>query len=509
MKLAELFNALGKDAIIPELDPEKEALDITHDSRRVRPGVVFVALRGFHADGHRFIPDAIERGAVAIVAEHGHGHDSTAVPVITVKDSREALALLARAFFRRPSERLKLVGITGTNGKTTTSYITKSIIEADGQLVGLIGTIDYRIGTKVYPAPNTTPESVELQRLLHEMVEAGASYCVMEVSSHALELGRTRGCVFEAGAFTNLSPDHLDFHKDMDSYFRAKLKLFTGLGADKTAVVNIDDVRSKEIIRMTKARVLTFGMSDEADVRPVGKIQHGIDGISFRMKTPRGIVDVKSALIGKHNVYNILAAAGLGISLGLGLDTISRGIKEMKQVPGRMERIDEGQDFGVVVDYAHTEDALMRLIEAVRDAASGRVITVFGCGGDRDRTKRPNMGRAAIEGSDLVIVTSDNPRTEDPLLIIADIEAGMREKGVRIENIDLENLSKADKTPYMVIPDRRSAIEAAIKAARKGDVVVLAGKGHEDYQIIGNEKLHLDDREEARNAIRKIMLERN
>ncbi len=506
MKLGRLLNVLGKEAPLPHnMDPECEVGDITHDSRQVAPGSIFVAVRGFNADGHRFISQAVERGAVCIVAERGAGIGALNRPVVLVDDTREALSLLALEFFGRPSERLKLIGITGTNGKTTTSYLTKSAIEAAGGMAGLIGTIDYRIGDKVYPAPNTTPESIELQRLLSGMLEAGASHCVMEVSSHALELGRTKGCVFEAAAFTNLTQDHLDFHKDMESYFRAKLRLFTGLAKDKTAVVNMDDPRSGRIMASTQARVITFGMSEDADVRPEGMVEHSLDGLAFRMKTPIGPIDIETRLVGRHNVYNILAAAGISIALGLRSDDIYRGIKNMQQVPGRMEKIDEGQGFGVIVDYAHTEDALVRLLEAVREMSVSRVITVFGCGGDRDRSKRPKMGRVAINASDLVILTSDNPRSEDPLSIIAEIEEGMKDKGTRLEGPPISDKTEDGRTPYLVIPDRRAAIETAMKIARQNDVVVLAGKGHEDYQIVGHERLGFDDREEARRAIRKAL----
>lgn len=501
MKLGELVKALGDEVVLSADVPDREVLGIAHDSRQVGPGTVFVAVRGFYADGHRFIPQAAAKGALAVVAEHTE--DRTSIPVILVRDTRIALARLAAAFYNRPSEKLKLVGITGTNGKTTTSYLAKSIIEAASRTAGLIGTIAYRIGERVYPALNTTPESLDIQRLLSEMEAAGAGYCVMEVSSHALELGRTAECIFEVAAFTNLTQDHLDFHKDMESYFKAKLKLFTGLGPDKYAVVNIDDPRGQNVIRATQARVIAFGMSSPADVRTVGEIGHGINGLSFDVLTPSGRARIESPLIGRHNVYNILAAIGIGVALGFDMDSIYRGIWSMKAVPGRMEKVDEGQDFGVIVDYAHTEDALIRLLEAVRDVAQKRVITVFGCGGDRDRTKRPKMGAAAMRGSEIVIVTSDNPRTEDPLAIISEIEAGMKGLGHRAGPGSLHATETAGRRLYAVIPDRHEAIQTAIQIAGPGDVVVLAGKGHEDYQIIGDSKFHFDDREEAREALKK------
>jgi UDP-N-acetylmuramoyl-L-alanyl-D-glutamate--2,6-diaminopimelate ligase len=504
MKLGELLTVLKSEAALPPEGLDREVLDIAHDSRKVRPGSLFVAVRGFHSDGHQFIPQAVQQGAAAIVAEGSHNDAvSRETPLIVVDDSRQALALLAAAFYGHPSQKLTLVGITGTNGKTTTTYLIKSIIEAAGRKAGLIGTIDYRVGDKVYPAPNTTPESLDLQRFLAEMVGLGVDSCVMEVSSHALALGRTVGCEFAAAGFTNLTQDHLDFHESMRAYFRAKLLLFAGLSPDASAVINIDDARATEIIGATRAKVLTTGFSERADIRPSGSIGHGIRGLSFFVATPSGTISVESPLVGSHNIYNILSAIGIGTALGFAGDVIARGISAMQAVPGRMEKVDEGQSFGVVVDYAHTEDALVRLLEAVREITAGKVITVFGCGGDRDRTKRPKMGTAAVNGSDIVIVTSDNPRTEEPLSIIGEIEKGMEAAGVRMPVRDLMSADAPGKTPYCVIPGRHEAVAAAINMAGIGDVVVLAGKGHEDYQIIGDRKIHFDDREVARQEIRR------
>jgi UDP-N-acetylmuramoyl-L-alanyl-D-glutamate--2,6-diaminopimelate ligase len=506
MKLSDVMAVVAGTATLPSDQQGREVLEIVHDSRKAKPGSLFVAVRGFHSDGHQFIQDAVQQGAAAVIAESWKG-PQTDTPVILVPDSRVALARLADAFYGHPSRRLKLIGITGTNGKTTTSYLVKSIIEAAGHVSGLIGTIDYRIGDRVYPAPNTTPESLDLQRLLAEMVERGAGYCVMEVSSHALALRRTEECAFEAAAFTNLTQDHLDFHGDMDSYFHAKLALFTGLSSKASAVINLDDARASEIIRATKAKVITAGLSERADVRPSGDIGHEITGLSFPVVTPSGTLKAKSPLMGRHNIYNILSAIGIGTALGFTLDNIALGIKNMKAVPGRMEKVDEGQSFSVLVDYAHTEDALVRLLEAVREVAPKRVITLFGCGGDRDRTKRPKMGRAALIGSDIVVVTSDNPRSEDPSAIIREVEAGMAEAGVRMSSTDTYREAAKGKKSYFVIPDRGEAVETVVRMALPGDVVVLAGKGHEDYQIIGDTKIHFDDREAARAAILKYRRE--
>lgn len=501
MKLGELLTAINRADALPIDRRSREIGAIAHDSRKVTDGTLFVAVRGFHSDGHQFISQALDLGAAAAVAEEGA--ETTGVrtdAVVRVPDTRRALADLAAAFYGHPSRRLRVVGITGTNGKTTTSYLIKAVIEAAGHHAGLIGTIDYRIGDRVYPAPNTTPESLELQALLAEMVDAGAGYCVMEVSSHALALGRTAGCRFETAVFTNLTQDHLDFHQDMESYFQAKLLLFTGLEPDKTTVVNGDDPASGEIIGKTRARAITYGLTGAPDIHPAGAIAHGIEGISCDVETPRGIVRVASPLVGMHNLYNILAAVGAGVALGIDGPAISRGIERMRAVPGRMEKVEEGQPYGVVVDYAHTEDALARLLDAVREVATGRVLTLFGCGGDRDRAKRPKMGAAALRGSDIVIVTSDNPRTEDAQKIIAEIETGMAD-GSRVADASVPGM--AGGKPYFVVPERSAAIDLAISLALPGDVVVLAGKGHEDYQIIGERKHHFDDREEARTAIRK------
>jgi UDP-N-acetylmuramoyl-L-alanyl-D-glutamate--2,6-diaminopimelate ligase len=502
MKLGELVRTLERPSTPMRDRLDGEVLDIAYDSRKVRPGSLFVAVRGYHSDGHQFILQAVQKGAVAIIAEHAGGPADEGAPQIIVEDSRRALALLAAAFYGHPSQRLSLIGITGTNGKTTTTYLVKSIIEAAGKTAGLIGTIDYRVGDKVYPAPNTTPESLDLQRLLAEMVGFGATHCVMEVSSHALALGRTLGCRFAAAAFTNLTQDHLDFHETMDAYFRAKLGLFTGLSSEHHAVINLDDSRAAEIMREAKAKIITTGMTDQADIHPCGTVQHGINGLAFDAATPAGPVAVESPLVGWHNIYNILTAIGIGTALGFDAQIIARGIKNMKAVPGRMEKVDEGQPYGVVVDFAHTEDALVRLLEAVREIATARIITVFGCGGDRDRTKRPKMGAAAISGSDVVIVTSDNPRTEDPVDIIREVERGMRD-GMKMTSSDTTPVAATGKKPYYVIPDRQAAVAAAIGMAKPGDVVVLAGKGHEDYQVIGDTKIHYDDREVARKEIQK------
>jgi len=504
MKLGDLLRALNGETILPEL-LEKEVLDITHDSRKVKPGFLFVAVRGFHSDGHQFVPQALQQGAIAVIAEeYAPNAGSVATPIIRVRDSRAALARISDVFYGHPSQRLKLIGITGTKGKTTTSYLVKSIIEAAGHETGLIGTIEYRVKDRVYPAPNTTPESLELQKLLAEMVGVQAAYCVMEVSSHALALGRTDGCIFETAVFTNLGQDHLDFHKDMESYFQAKRPLFANLASDRTAVVNTDDAMASGIIGSTRAAVITCGMSEKADIHPLKPVNHSINGLAFAVQTPIGTVVAKSPLMGSHNVSNILSAIGVGVAQGFSPDAIARGIAGMKAVPGRMEKVDEGQSFAVFVDYAHTEASLASLLEAVREVTQGRLIALFGCGGDRDRAKRPKMGAAAAQGSDIAILTTDNPRTEDPLVIIAEIEGGMAATGVRVSSLAEAQRGLPGKTPYLIIPDRADAIASAIMLAKPGDAVVLAGKGHENYQIFGDKKIHFDDRESARAVLRRM-----
>jgi UDP-N-acetylmuramoyl-L-alanyl-D-glutamate--2,6-diaminopimelate ligase len=507
MRLGELLNVLEGRTALPRDAQDREVRDIVYDSRKVTPGSLFVAVRGFHSDGHQFILQALRQGAIAVVAEQKSSAEAEGAPLIVVDDSRKALALLADAFYNHPSEKLKLVGVTGTNGKTTTTYLVKSIVEAAHGTAGLIGTINYLVGGKIYPAPNTTPESLDLQRLLSEMTGLGAGTCIMEVSSHALALGRTVGCRFAVAAFTNLTQDHLDFHETMDSYFAAKQLLFKDLGPGAYAVVNSDDARAADIVAATRAQVITTGLSTRADVRPLAEIRNGIHGLSFDIATPLGKTSIESPLVGRHNVYNILTAAAIGVALGVGTKAIAEGVKAMQAVPGRMEKVGEGSPFGVIVDYAHTEDALNRLLEAVREIAVGRVITVFGCGGDRDRTKRPKMGRAAARGSNIVIITSDNPRTEDPLTIIREIEDGMTSSGIKVATPDAASKENTGKTPYLVIPERRDAIKAAVSMGKPGDVIVLAGKGHEDYQIIGEEKVHFDDREAAREELCKITAE--
>lgn len=471
-----------------------EIKGIAYDSRLVGKGFLFVAVRGFAADGHDYINNAISRGAVAIVTDEAAGINITEQLIshnelthITVSDSRKTLALLSAAFYDYPSNSLPLIGITGTNGKTTTSYITKSILEAWGKNVGLLGTIQYIIGGRSINSLRTTPESLDIQRYLREMLDNNADYSVLEVSSHALMLDRVEGCSFKAAAFTNFSQDHLDFHQTMEEYFSAKSKLFSHLRQDGSAVLNNDDPMLRRLASELECNVITCGLEDGAMIRAENIKEDAVrKGISFDVYTPKGKFPVESEFIGSFNVYNLLIAIGIAYSLGISEEIIQRGIREAKPAAGRFEQIDEGQEFLCIVDYAHTEDALRKAIEEARKITEGRIITVFGCGGDRDRTKRPLMGEAASELSDVVIVTSDNPRTEEPMGIIREILQGMK------------------KDNYTVQPDRAEAIQMATAEAKRGDTVLVAGKGHEDYQEIQGVMYTFSDKEVLKKAIKSL-----
>lgn len=501
MNLPELIRAVAAHAPFDVLLPRADGLATTpvsavaYDSRTVSAGTVFVALRGVHADGTAYAKDAIARGAVAVFAESSVPA-GVQVPWLEVTDARLALAALAAEFYGRPSEQLTLVGITGTNGKTTTSYLLASIFEAAGIKCGRIGTVGYRIGNREFDAARTTPEAPELQRLLRDMVSQGCGACVMEVSSHALALGRADHLRFASGIFTNLTRDHLDFHGDMEEYFIAKRRLFELLPDGAVAITNADDRRGAQFAAAAR-RPVTYAIDAPADVRP-GPIHFSLDGLSFEARTPRGTLHLKSPLVGRPNAYNILAAAASAMALDVPFSAIENGISRLTNVPGRFQVVSEpGDDVRVVVDYAHTDDALKNLLETARPLASGRVITVFGCGGDRDKTKRPLMGAVAARLSDLVVVTSDNPRSESPEQIIDDIKRGIVLPADRVGP-----KGQGPKAPVcLAIADRKLAIERAVREARGGDLVLVAGKGHEKYQVIGERTLPFDDVEVARAAL--------
>jgi UDP-N-acetylmuramoyl-L-alanyl-D-glutamate--2,6-diaminopimelate ligase len=500
MMLGDLLRELAAHpafgAVLPPAGADAAVTSVTYDSRQASPGTLFVALRGQQADGTAFAKDAIGRGAVAVVAE-APPPAGKRVPWIQVPDARLALAVLAAAFHGHPSQELTLVGITGTNGKTTTSYLLASVFEAAGVRCGRIGTVGHRIGDREIDAARTTPEAPELQRMLREMVARGCGACVMEVSSHALSLRRADALHFWAAIFTNLTRDHLDFHSDMEEYFLAKRRLFELLPPDGVAIVNMDDRRGADVAAVVQ-RPVTYAIDGPADVRP-GPLSFSLDGLQFEVRTPRGTLTIRSPLVGRPNTYNILAAVATAMALDVPFGAIEAGIRDLAHVPGRFQVVSEpGDDLRVVVDYAHTDDALKNVLETARPLAQGRVITVFGCGGDRDRTKRPLMGAVASRLSDLVIVTSDNPRSEDPAQIIEEIKRGIV---VPADRMPPRAQAGPKVTPCLAIVDRKAAIEAAVREAKPGDLVLIAGKGHEKYQVIGSKTLPFDDVEVARAAL--------
>jgi UDP-N-acetylmuramoyl-L-alanyl-D-glutamate--2,6-diaminopimelate ligase len=463
-----------------------EISQVTEDSRRARPGALFVAVAGEHADGHDHIGDAAARGAVAVVGEREHAPEGCPLPYLRVDNARRAAGLVAHQLLDDPSRALEVIGITGTNGKTSTARLVQAILESAGRPTANFGTLGYFIGGRQYPAAHTTPFAEELAAHFAAARDAAQAAVVMEVSSHALAQDRVAGIRFRVGAFTNLTQDHLDYHGDMEQYRKAKERLFTALsGEDAFGVVNLDDPAAGHFIQACAPPCLTYGK--KADCRAKGVVL-GLDATRFTLKTPWGSADVVMSLLGAHNVANALCAATVCGGLGVPVDGIAAGLSTAGNVPGRFERVDAGQDFVVVVDYAHTEDGLRNVLAAARALCKRRVLCVFGCGGDRDKTKRPKMGAAAAELSDFCIITADNPRTEDPHRILLDVEVGVQRSRVKGED-------------YLVIADRAEAIREAVGRARKGDLVLIAGKGHEDYQIIGAERRHFDDREEARKAL--------
>ena len=479
------------------LGPDPEVTLVTSDSRAVVPGALFVAVRGTRADGHDFAAAAARAGAAAVVAER-------TVPcapalLLVVRSSRRALALAAANFHGRPADRLTLCGVTGTKGKTTVTFLVEACAGAARVPAGVIGTVSFRVPGGSRPASHTTPDAALVQSLLSEMVRGGARLAILEVSSHALDQDRVFGLSFRAAGFTNLGRDHLDYHPDEESYFQAKRRLFTEhLAPGGTAVVNAADPHGARLaaeLARAGRRVWRFGTED-GEIRARGA-RLGVDGVSAGIDTPAGRLDVRSRLVGAHNLSNLCCAAGLALACGLDPAAVASGLSASPGAPGRLERID-GRGVAAFVDYAHTPDSLAAAGAALRALAPRRLLVVFGCGGDRDPGKRPLMGRAAAAFGDLVVVTSDNPRTEDPQAIIEAIVPGVAAAG-------LQRLAPAEaaagQSGYLVLPDRREAIDLALAAARPGDVVLIAGKGHEDYQIVGTEKRHFDDREEARRAL--------
>jgi UDP-N-acetylmuramoyl-L-alanyl-D-glutamate--2,6-diaminopimelate ligase len=475
MKLTELIAAARVPA---EVDADAEIVGLAYDSRTVRPGDLFCCIPGRTSDGHAFAADAVAAGAAAVLVERGIG---VAAPSARVGNVREALGPIAAVFFGRPSEALAVAGVTGTNGKTTVTYLVEAMASAGGLTPGVIGTVESRVAGEAVPAVRTTPESIDLQRLLARMRERRADVVAMEVTSHALHQHRVDGTRFACAAFTNLTQDHLDYHGTLDDYFAAKALLFDGRFTDR-AVVNVDDSYGRRLVDVARGLdVVTCGRSGSVACEAV---HMSTGGTKMRVRTPGGTIDISTPLVGRYNVDNVLCATGIATVLGIPPDAVARGAADVR-VPGRLERIDAGQAFAVLVDYAHTPDALGNASAAARELASGRLIVVFGCGGDRDRGKRPLMGSAATSAADLTIVTSDNPRSEDPLAIIRDIEAG------------------CSRGRYVVTPDRRAAIEQAIAGAGAGDVVLIAGKGHETGQQFADRTIPFDDRVVAREALER------
>ena len=526
MKLSELIRNLPTKRIVG--NPDIPIQGIAYDSRRVSKDFLFAAIRGQHLDGSRFIPDAIKHGVSAILAEEpvippappllrgGIG----GVAQIIVPDVREAMAILAAAFYGEPSKKLTLLGVTGTNGKTTITYLVESILKAAGFNVGVVGTINYRYANKIVNAPHTTPEAPDLQNIFKQMIDNGVTHCIMEVSSHSLAQKRVDGSRFVGGIFTNLTQDHLDYHKTMEEYFESKTRLFTDLIAKEKngfSVINIDDPGGGELSKKVRSsefgvrsKIFGYSLNSDTEIHPV-KVSFSEKGIEAMLNTLIGSVKISSLLLGEYNLQNIMAAVGVGIGLGLDKQIIENGIANLKRVKGRLERILSNNGFQAVVDYAHTGDALERVLNTLRPLTKGRLITVFGCGGDRDRSKRPIMGEIATRLSDFTIITSDNPRTEDPLEIIKEIETGINTGG-RGQGLGVRKISDAEfqelqtpnsrlRTAYAVIPDRHEVIRAAVNMADTNDIILVAGKGHEEYQIIGSTKIHFNDSEEIKRAM--------
>jgi UDP-N-acetylmuramoyl-L-alanyl-D-glutamate--2,6-diaminopimelate ligase len=507
MRLGELLAALP-----PQLAPQRRAGDgdpvvrgIRYDSREVAPGDLFVALRGSLADGHDYLAQAVSLGAAALLLEALPDSLPPGAVAVVVPDARRALAPLAACFYGRPADELELVGITGTNGKTSTSFLVESILRAAGRNVGLIGTIEVRYAGERQRSVNTTPESLDLQRTLRAMRSRGVDAVSMEVSSHGLALGRVEGCRFAAAALTNVTQDHLDFHRDMEGYVEAKALLFRDhLRPGATAVVNLDDPHAGAFLSAARASgARTIGVSRRAGAPAEVAVERAdvrLDGTSATLRVPGGRLELEIPLVGEFNVENVAVAVGVAAGLGVGQGAIAEGVARCPQVPGRVERVGaeiEGAPT-VLVDYAHTPDAVDKLLRTLRPLSRGRLITVFGCGGDRDRGKRPLMARAVAAWSDRVVATSDNPRTEDPEAVLDDVERGLD----KLARVAPEALDAAPHA-YARLADRRRAIELALSVARPEDTVVIAGKGHEDYQIVGRERLPFDDREEARRALRR------
>lgn len=484
MQLGRLLEGLYKGELPCDVR-QWEIAAIRCDSRKVRPNDLFVAVKGLTYDGVDFVDEAIRQGARVIVSDR-ENKPSTAVAQVYyayVDDTKQFLPQLVRRFYGCPSQQVRTIGVTGTNGKTTVTYLIESILKAAGQRCGVIGTVNYRIAGEAYPSSMTTPDLVDNQKFLFDLSQRGIEYSVLEVSSHALTQGRVEGIDFRGAVFTNLTRDHLDYHKTQEEYFAAKARLFTDLAPKAWAVINADDPYGQELIPRIPSQVCTYAMHHEA--RVMGKeLRLTLAGTQFLLVCPQGEISISTHLTGIHNVYNILAAAALCLTEGIALDQIQKGVSDLKGVPGRLEKVDDGQDFTILIDYAHTPDALENVLKTIKHVSPAKIILVFGCGGDRDRTKRPLMGKIAGQWADVVIVTSDNPRSEDPESIIHEILPGFEKKN------------------YIVLVNRKEAIERAVGMAKAGDIVLLAGKGHENYQIFKGEKIDFDEKQIVNNVLK-------
>jgi UDP-N-acetylmuramoyl-L-alanyl-D-glutamate--2,6-diaminopimelate ligase len=484
MRARQLIELLDTSDTYPDL-PDFQVRGITCNSQEVLDNFIFVAIKGTYADGHNFIPEAIDRGAKVIVIQSSVITSEKAV-FIKVEDTRKALAKLAARFYGDPSRNLKVIGVTGTNGKTTITYLIEALLKEAGFAPSVIGTVNYRFKDKTLPSKNTTPGPCELQSLLAAMVREGANYAMIEVSSHALSQDRTEGIDFHSAIFTNLTGDHLDYHQTEENYFQAKAKLFQDLGPSAFAVINNDDKYAKRLKDLIYGpQIITYAIENQADIM-AGDIKYNILHTEFVLKVDKKEINFKTQLIGRHNVYNVLASFAWALKEGLDPQVIKSSLEKFDFVPGRLQRINSGRDFSVFVDYAHTEDALTNVIQALREVADKRIIVVFGCGGERDKTKRPKMGYRASELADYVILTNDNPRSEDPRQIIEDIRKGIK------------------KNNYSIIPDRRDAIKKSLSLAKAGDMVLIAGKGHENYQILKDKRIHFDDCEVVQECLESL-----
>ena len=478
MKLSEILKGLEYELLQGSIDTD--ITKIEYDSRKAEKGSLFVCVTGLKTDGHIYAHKAVESGAVALICERNIEGIDKSVTIIKVKDSRVTISAIADNFYDHPATKMTMIGVTGTNGKTTTTYLIKSVLDHIGQKVGVIGTIENRIGDVEIHTERTTPEALELCELFDEMAKAGVSHTVMEVSSHSLALHRVDFCKFKIGIFTNLTQDHLDYHKTMENYMKAKGKLFE---MSENAVINADDHAGAYMLSRAKGRVLTFGIDNDADLK-ASDMHITANGVKYVLTYEGNKYNVDINIPGKFSIYNSLGSIGACLILGIPMETILAGLKENYGVPGRFQTIKSHKGFNAIVDYAHTPDGLENILNTAREFVKGRIITVFGCGGDRDRTKRPIMGEIGGRLSDICVITSDNPRTEEPGLIIKDIEEGIKDTGC----------------PYECITDRKEAILHAIAIAKEGDVVVIAGKGHEDYQIFKDKTIHFDDAEVVREA---------